>query len=141
MHIIYYVVSYCNSFDWLFCFLVSFITDIVHSCVNCLVSSHFKAFSHLLRATKDPTEDFLDEQFQKAEEKIQSQFKMERIVYSQDHLYSNQLDTVKQSQTVLVQRQFISADVREMTQHLTAYFTVNIYASVHIPEDLGVFSL
>jgi len=105
---------------------VSFITDIVRSCVNHIVSSQFKAFSHLLRATKDPIEDFLDEQFQKAEEKIQSQFKMERIVYSQDHLYSNQLDAVKQSLTVIAQRKFISADVREMTQHLTAYFKVII---------------
>ncbi|KAK7154288.1 hypothetical protein R3I94_007591 [Phoxinus phoxinus] len=104
--------------------LLKDVADIVHSCVNRLVSSHFKAFSHLLRATKDPIEDFLDEQFQKAEEKIQSQFKMERIVYSQDHLYSNQLDTVKQRLTVLAQRQVISADVREMTQHLTAYFTI-----------------
>ncbi|XP_067300148.1 interferon-induced GTP-binding protein Mx [Pseudorasbora parva] len=73
------------------------VTDIVHSCVNRIVSSHFKAFSHLLRATKDPVEDFLDEQFQKAEAKIHSQFKMEKIVYSQDSLYSNQLDTVKQN--------------------------------------------
>jgi len=123
---------------------VSFITDIVRSCVNHIVSSQFKAFSHLLRATKDPIEDFLDEQFQKAEEKIQSQFKMERIVYSQDHLYSNQLDAVKQSLTVIAQRKFISADVREMTQHLTAYFKViirHIYEWVHIPDDLGVFVL
>ncbi|XDV30309.1 hypothetical protein PO909_033254 [Leuciscus waleckii] len=107
--------------EWQYFKMVCSVAYIVHSCVNRLVSSHFKAFSHLLRATKDPIEDFLDEQFQKAEEKIQSQFKMERIVYSQDHLYSNQLDTVKQS---LVQRQVISADVREMTQHLTAYFTI-----------------
>ncbi|XP_051762873.1 interferon-induced GTP-binding protein Mx isoform X3 [Ctenopharyngodon idella] len=104
--------------------LLKDVTDIVHSCVNRIVSSHFKAFSHLLRATKDPIEDFLDEQFQKAEEKIHSQFKMERIVYSQDHLYSNKLDTVKQNLKVLGQRPFISAEVREMAQHLTAYFMI-----------------
>lgn len=61
-----------------------------------IVNSHFSAFSHLLRAAKDPIEDFLEEQFQIAEEKIHSQFKMEKMVYSQDELYSSQLDTVKQ---------------------------------------------
>uniref|UniRef100_A0A671NMA0 Dynamin-type G domain-containing protein n=1 Tax=Sinocyclocheilus anshuiensis TaxID=1608454 RepID=A0A671NMA0_9TELE len=55
------------------------------------INSHFNAFSHLLRAAKDPIEDFLEEQVQKAEEKIHSQFKMEKIVYSQDELYSSQL--------------------------------------------------
>lgn len=112
--------------------LLKDVTDIVHSCVNHIVSSHFKAFFHLLKATKDPIEDFLDEQFQKAEEKIRSQFKMERIVYSQDSLYSNQLDTVKQKQSLSVSKMMFvsagavqcSADVREMAQHLAAYFTI-----------------
>ncbi|RXN28941.1 Mx [Labeo rohita] len=102
------------------------VTDIVHSCVNCIVSSHFKAFAHLLRAAKEPLEDLLDDHFQRAEEKICSQFRMERIVYSQDRLYSSQLETVKQKQslTVLGQKAFVSADVREMAQHLTAYFKI-----------------
>uniref|UniRef100_A0A672SVR9 Dynamin-type G domain-containing protein n=1 Tax=Sinocyclocheilus grahami TaxID=75366 RepID=A0A672SVR9_SINGR len=106
--------------------LLKDVTDIVPSCVNRIIGSHFKAFSHLLRAAKEPVEDFLDDRFQRAEEKIHSQFKMERIVYSQDHLYSSHLETVKQkqSQTVLGHRAFVSADVREMAQHLTAYFTI-----------------
>ncbi|KAF4108945.1 hypothetical protein G5714_010018 [Onychostoma macrolepis] len=106
--------------------LLKDVTDIIHSCVNRIVGSHFKAFSHLLRAAKEPVEDFLDDHFLRAEGKIHSQFKMERIVYSQDHLYSSQLETVKQkqSQTVLGHRAFVSADVREMAQHLTAYFTI-----------------
>ncbi|KAK2904909.1 hypothetical protein Q8A67_006708 [Cirrhinus molitorella] len=106
--------------------LLKDVTDIVHSCVNRIVNSHFKAFSHLLRAAKEPIEDFLEFQFQKAEEKVCSQFRMERIVYSQDRLYSSQLETVKQKQslTVLGPKAFVSADVREMAQHLTAYFTI-----------------
>nr|QSH74924.1 Mx protein [Labeo catla] len=102
------------------------IKEVVHACVEHIVNSHFNAFSHLLRAAKDPIEDFLDEQFQKAEGKIHSQFKMEKIVYSQDRLYSSQLETVKQKQslTVLGQKALMSADVREMAQHLTAYFTI-----------------
>uniref|UniRef100_A0A672SUL7 Interferon-induced GTP-binding protein Mx-like n=1 Tax=Sinocyclocheilus grahami TaxID=75366 RepID=A0A672SUL7_SINGR len=71
--------------------LLKDVTEIVHTCVDRIVNSHFNAFSHLLRAAKDPIEDFLEEQFQKAEEKIHSQFKMEKIVYSQDELYSSQL--------------------------------------------------
>ncbi len=121
-----YIMVCFTSYDWLLCFLSLLFVDIVHSCVNRIVGSHFKAFYHLLRAAKEPVEDFLDDHFRRAEEKIHSQFKMERIVYSQDHLYSSQLETVKQkqSQTVLGHRAFVSADVREMAQHLTAYFTV-----------------
>ncbi len=99
-------------------------TDIIHTCVDYTVNSHFNAFSNLLRAAKDPIEDFLEEQFQKSEEKIRSQFKMEKIVYSQDVLYSRQLDDVKQKIFPSKRTSSVSADVREMAQHLTAYFTV-----------------
>ncbi|XP_067266821.1 interferon-induced GTP-binding protein Mx-like isoform X2 [Chanodichthys erythropterus] len=78
----------------------------------------------LLKDVKDPIEDFLDEQFQKAEEKIHSQFKMERIVYSQDVLYSNKLNYVKQKPSKNLSLQFASADVREMAYHLTSYLTI-----------------
>lgn len=90
------------------------------------VNSHFNAFSNLLRAAKDPIEDFLEEQFQKSEKKIHSQFKMEKIVYSQDVLYSRQLDAVKTKIFPSHFASLLSADVREMAQHLTAYFTVII---------------
>lgn len=92
-----------------------------------IVNAHFNAFSPLLRAAKDPTEDFLHEQFQRAEEKIRSQFKMERIVYSQDDLYSNQLTTAKNNlRGYGLQSPHVSADVREMAYHLTSYLTVCI---------------
>lgn len=96
-----------------------------------IVNSHFSAFSHLLRAAKDPIEDFLEEQFQKAEEKIHSQFKMEKMVYSQDELYSSQLDTVKQKSSTGfgLKASFVSADVREMSYHLTSYLKVCISKS------------
>lgn len=93
-----------------------------------IVNSHFNAFSHLLRAAKDPIEDFLDEQFQKAEGKIHSQFKMEKIVYSQDCLYSQQLTTVKQKSSTGygLKASSVNADVREMAYHLTSYLKVCI---------------
>ncbi|RXN28940.1 interferon-induced GTP-binding Mx-like protein [Labeo rohita] len=102
------------------------IKEIVHACVERIVNSHFNAFSHLLRAAKDPIEDFLDEQFQKAEGKIHSQFKMEKIVYSQDCLYSQQLTTVKQKSSTGygLKASSVNADVREMAYHLTSYLKI-----------------
>ncbi|XP_026073687.1 interferon-induced GTP-binding protein MxE [Carassius auratus] len=102
------------------------VKEIVHTCVNRVVYSHFNAFSHLLRAAKDPIEDFLEEQFQKAEEKIHSQFKMEKIVYSQDNLYSTQLETVKGKPTIGfgIKTPLFSADVQEMAYHLTSYLKI-----------------
>lgn len=101
--------------------------------MNKVVSYHFDAFPNLQRAAKEPIEDLLEQEYEKALERIQSQFKMERIVYSQDGLYSRQLETVKQkpepaktyynSRGQLISRT-VSADVREMAQHLNAYFMV-----------------
>ncbi|XP_056610037.1 interferon-induced GTP-binding protein Mx-like isoform X3 [Triplophysa dalaica] len=108
--------------------LLKDVTDIVHSCVNTIVSHHFKAFSCLMRAAKDPIEDFLENEFRKAEEKVLSQFRMEKIVYSQDSLYSRQLEAVKQQPSttgfVFSKGRSISADVREMAQHLNAYLMI-----------------
>uniref|UniRef100_A0A9J8CLE4 Dynamin-type G domain-containing protein n=1 Tax=Cyprinus carpio carpio TaxID=630221 RepID=A0A9J8CLE4_CYPCA len=106
--------------------LLKDVKELVHTCVDHIVNSHFSAFSHLLRAAKDPIEDFLEEQFQIAEEKIHSQFKMEKMVYSQDELYSSQLDTVKQKSSTGfgLKASFVSADVREMSYHLTSYLKV-----------------
>ncbi|KAK7154290.1 hypothetical protein R3I94_007592 [Phoxinus phoxinus] len=98
--------------------LLKDVADIVHSCVDRIVNSHFNAFSHLLRAAKDPIEDFFDEQFQKAVEKIHYQFKIEKIVYCQDSLYSDQLSNVKKNL-----KGYLSAE-REMTHHLTSYFKI-----------------
>uniref|UniRef100_W5UEM0 Interferon-induced GTP-binding protein Mx n=1 Tax=Ictalurus punctatus TaxID=7998 RepID=W5UEM0_ICTPU len=109
------------------------IIEIVHSCVNKVVSSHFEAFPNLLRAAKEPIEDLLEQEHGKALQTVKSQFKMEKIVYSQDRLYSRQLEAVKlkpeptkqiyNSRGHLVPKT-VSADVREMAQHLNAYFMI-----------------
>nr|XP_055071705.1 interferon-induced GTP-binding protein Mx-like [Misgurnus anguillicaudatus] len=113
--------------------LLKDVTEIVHNCVNTIVSYHFKAFSQLLRAAKDPIEDILENEFKNAEEKVKSQFKMEKIVYSQDPLYSRQLEAVKQQPAITTYVSYasgfktvksISADIREMTQHLKAYLMI-----------------
>ncbi|XP_046701764.1 interferon-induced GTP-binding protein Mx-like isoform X1 [Silurus meridionalis] len=107
--------------------LLKDVIEIVHSCVNKVVSFHFEAFPNLLRAAKNPIEDLLEQEHDKALEKILSQFKMERIVYSQDGLYSRQLEAVKLKEGSLFNSRgykTVNADVREMAQHLNAYFMI-----------------
>lgn len=91
-----------------------------------IVNTHFNALSHLESAAKEQTDCLLDKQFQKAKKKIRSQFKMEKIVYSQDDLYSDQLCNVKRksnaNQGLLAS--FVNADVRDMGYHLISHLTV-----------------
>ncbi|XP_066497224.1 interferon-induced GTP-binding protein MxE [Hoplias malabaricus] len=95
-------------------------TDIVHSCLNNIASNNFEAFPNLLRASKEPIEDLREREYEQAKKKLQAQFKMERIVYCQDGLYSWKLEYVKRNFSAKV----VNADVREMAQHLKAYFKV-----------------
>ncbi|KAG7331372.1 hypothetical protein KOW79_005341 [Hemibagrus wyckioides] len=50
--------------------LLKDISDIVHSCVNNMVSSHFEACPNLLRAAKEPIEDLLEQEHGKALENL-----------------------------------------------------------------------
>ncbi|XP_065107895.1 interferon-induced GTP-binding protein Mx-like [Paramisgurnus dabryanus] len=106
------------------------VTDIVHSDVNTIASHHFKGFPDLLRAAKHPIEDILKKELQNAEEKVKSQFRMEKFAYSQDPLYKRQLEAVKlelqQNRGYLgtIYVASFSADAREMAQHLKAYLTI-----------------
>ncbi|KAI4872216.1 hypothetical protein NFI96_000667 [Prochilodus magdalenae] len=105
--------------------LLTDITGIVHACLNDIASDHFEAFPNLLKAAKEPIEDFREQEYENAKERVKAQFKMEKIVYSQDGLYSWKLESVKKRPELakFVMRP-ISADVREMSQHLNAYFTI-----------------
>ena len=82
-----------------------------------------------MRAAKDPLEDLRELEYERAEEKLRSQFKMEKIVYSEDGIYSRQLEAAKsrpEYSDVFWKRSLkvINADVRETAHHLNAYFTV-----------------
>ena len=85
--------------------------------MNKTTSSFFEAYPNLMRAAKDPLEDLRELEYERAEEKLRSQFKMEKIVYSQDGLYRRQLKAAKRPDIV-------NADICEMTHHLNAYFRV-----------------
>lgn len=110
-----------------------FLIDIVLSSMNTIVVQHFERFPRLLREAEYPIEDFLEEEFQKAEEKVQSQFKMEKIIYCQDSLYIRQQGVVQQ-QPIVAQ----ISDVQNIAWNLNAYLTVifcNIHATVRIPME------
>ncbi|XP_056320668.1 interferon-induced GTP-binding protein MxC [Danio aesculapii] len=102
------------------------VKDIVHSSVGCIANFHFKDFPNLLMAAKEPIERFLDEQFQNAEKKIRSQFKLEKTVYCQDNLYTNHLNMIRSKNTAGfgLQASLANADVRETAFHLTSYLTI-----------------
>ncbi|XP_065107888.1 interferon-induced GTP-binding protein Mx-like isoform X2 [Paramisgurnus dabryanus] len=97
------------------------VTDIVHNGLDTLASHNFKGFPDLLTAAKHPIEDILENEFQNAEEKVKSQFRMEKIVYSQDPLYQRQLEAVN----LEVQKSsFRDDDALEIAKHLKAYLTI-----------------
>ena len=77
-----------------------------------------------MRAAKDPLEDLRELEYERAEERLRSQFKMEKIVYSEDGIYSRQLEAAKSTPNGNPFGKAINANIREMTHHLKAYFTV-----------------
>ncbi|XP_056610040.1 interferon-induced GTP-binding protein Mx-like isoform X6 [Triplophysa dalaica] len=95
------------------------VRDIVLSSVNTIVVQHFERFPRLLREAEYPIEDFLEEEFQKAEEKVQSQFRMEKIIYCQDSLYIRQQGVVQQQKVVPE-----ISDVQNIAWNLNAYLTI-----------------
>ncbi|NXI42544.1 MX protein, partial [Galbula dea] len=60
-----------------------------------LTKRHFANFHNLNRAVKIRIEDIRQHQAAEAERQIRTQFKMERIVYCQDDLYSQDLNALK----------------------------------------------
>ncbi|TRY97236.1 hypothetical protein DNTS_013722 [Danionella cerebrum] len=102
------------------------VKEIVHRSMNLTISLHFKAFDQLLRAAKDPIEDFLDIHFEEAEKKICSQFKMEKIIYSEDKIYSSHLSNAK-LKVISFNKTQTSADVQEMAYHLSSYLKITCH--------------
>lgn len=105
--------------------------------MNQTTSTFFEAYPSLMRAIKDPLEDLREQECEKAEERLRSQFKMERIIYSQDGLYSRQLEAVKaRPESILRGTQKgwkpISTDIHEMAQHLSAYLMVGCWLPCHL---------
>ncbi|CAM4411867.1 interferon-induced GTP-binding protein Mx1-like [Lepidochelys kempii] len=114
------------------------VNELVRESFTELAKDHFKDFHNLNRAAKDKIEDIRDKQAQEAETMIRVQFKMERLVYCQDNVYSQDLkiireETPKEAANSLkpassvfnlgtVPTQNDSA-IKEMAYHLEAYFS------------------
>ncbi|XP_062982678.1 interferon-induced GTP-binding protein Mx2-like [Elgaria multicarinata webbii] len=92
-------------------------------------NQHFNNFHYLRRAAQNNIEDIKLKQEDEAEIMINSQFKLESIVYCQDDIYSGDLKDVRaQSTTFLALRahRVLTAakqcSMEEMAYHLNAYF-------------------
>ncbi|MBN3298265.1 MX protein, partial [Amia calva] len=103
--------------------VLKIITDLIRADVNTIATNHFKAFPNLLRVTKVYIEDLRGQAEKTSEEMMRWQFKMEKIVYSQDSLYSYQLATSKQ-RGVSPFYTYTNADIKEMAHHVHAYFKI-----------------
>uniref|UniRef100_A0A8C3TD76 Uncharacterized protein n=1 Tax=Chelydra serpentina TaxID=8475 RepID=A0A8C3TD76_CHESE len=108
------------------------VTELVRETFTEIAMQHFENFFYLFRAAKNRIEDLKQKQEDEAEIVIANQFKMERIVYCQDSLYSEDLQETRKTTGVLPlgvavthvrsiasQKQY---SVDEMAYHLNAYF-------------------
>uniref|UniRef100_A0A8B9IXP3 MX dynamin like GTPase 1 n=1 Tax=Amazona collaria TaxID=241587 RepID=A0A8B9IXP3_9PSIT len=97
-----------------------------------LTIRHFGNFHNLNRAVKTRIEDVREKQAEEAQRHIRTQFKMERIVYCQDNLYKNDLESVNREYLNKVsngkESQVGSGTqqepyfVQELVSHTKAYF-------------------
>ncbi|XP_075287808.1 interferon-induced GTP-binding protein Mx-like isoform X1 [Opisthocomus hoazin] len=108
------------------------VIDLVEKNFMELAKRHFANFHNLNRAAKTRIEDIREKQAVEAERYIRTQFKMERIVYCQDDIYFNDLNSVKAENAtkagngkelfvVSIANQEPSF-VQEMVSHTKAYF-------------------
>ncbi|NXA35767.1 MX protein, partial [Eudromia elegans] len=96
---------------------------------------HFADFPNLYRATKASIEDIKEKQAAEAERNVQTQFKMEKIVYCQDYSYITSLKAVQEERksTEVKPQLFIQtfgavsnqdpSITEEMISHTQAYFS------------------
>ncbi|RLW07577.1 hypothetical protein DV515_00003512 [Chloebia gouldiae] len=97
-----------------------------------LAKRNFANFHNLNRVAKMKIEDIREKQAAEAERHIRTQFKMERMVYCQDHLYTHYLNTAKAqnafntSSEKNLQSLFAPKEspvVMEMASHTSVYFS------------------
>ncbi|XP_063069872.1 interferon-induced GTP-binding protein Mx-like [Engraulis encrasicolus] len=100
--------------------------DIITTAVNKTTKSFFDIYPQLMREAKDHLEDLRDQEYKRAEERLKTQFAMEKIIFSEDGLYSCQLDAIKSEprDELVKESDKTNADIRGMTHHLNAYFKI-----------------
>ncbi|XP_039404023.1 interferon-induced GTP-binding protein Mx1-like [Mauremys reevesii] len=108
------------------------VTELVRETFTEIAMQHFENFFYLFREAKTRIEDLKQKQEEEAETVIANQFKMERIVYCQDSLYSEDLQEIRKTtgvvsfgvavthvKSIASQKQY---SIDEMAYHLNAYF-------------------
>ncbi|XP_066478258.1 interferon-induced GTP-binding protein Mx1-like isoform X2 [Tiliqua scincoides] len=112
------------------------VTEIVQQAFTKVAKQHFADFQNLYKAAKNKIEGIKEKQAEEAEAVVKAQFAMEQILFCQDAVYSQDLNTVREQtaketgQAATSKRLPINgfkhteenASFTEMAYHLKAYF-------------------
>ncbi|XP_073526938.1 interferon-induced GTP-binding protein Mx-like [Phyllobates terribilis] len=107
------------------------VTDIVGKSFSEIALTHFQNFINFSKVTKTKIENLRQSREDAAESFIKTQFLMEKMVYSQDKCYRNELETlIKNSAPPNNPQQFqqrqvvdlLQCSVKEMAHHVEVYF-------------------
>uniref|UniRef100_UPI00398F148F interferon-induced GTP-binding protein Mx3-like n=1 Tax=Pristiophorus japonicus TaxID=55135 RepID=UPI00398F148F len=97
------------------------ITEITRTGFIEIAEQHFSGFCNLFKAAKINIEDISQQQECEAEMMLQAQFKVESVVYSQDSIYSDRLNTTKSEPYLIYSG---NASIQEMAYHLQTYYKI-----------------
>ncbi|XP_039599960.1 interferon-induced GTP-binding protein Mx-like isoform X2 [Polypterus senegalus] len=97
--------------------LLNAVSELMYSAYTKTAKTHFERFPNLLQVIKSLIGDILEKEFRKAEKMLQSQFDMEKHIFSQDSIYSKILTKVNSMYA-------IHSDVNLMKAHLNTYLEI-----------------
>ncbi|XP_041066625.1 interferon-induced GTP-binding protein Mx3-like isoform X2 [Carcharodon carcharias] len=96
------------------------ITEVTRTAFIDIAEQHFTAFCNLCKAAKIKIESISRQEESEAEGLLQAQFKIESVVYSQDNIYSQNLNTVKFNSKLVSG----NASIQEMSYHVQTYYKI-----------------
>lgn len=115
------------------------ISDLVRKAFIQLAQSSFVGYPNLLKTAKSKIEAIKQEKNSLAESQLRTHFKMELIVYTQDHIYSERLSELKteekedEDEDDMFPSNGNSASLKEMLLHLKSYYNI---ASLRLADQL-----
>ncbi|KAM3935765.1 interferon-induced GTP-binding protein Mx2-like [Leptodactylus fuscus] len=98
------------------------VIELIQKCFTDVASKCFAQFENLYNAALDNIEDISHKQKKEAEQIINLQFKMERIIHCQDTLYCEALSMSKLAGAGNILHDQRQLSMNELTCHLEAYF-------------------
>ncbi|XP_043557306.1 interferon-induced GTP-binding protein Mx3-like [Chiloscyllium plagiosum] len=108
--------------------MLKVIADQVQSVFNNLAVQHFVGLPNLMRNIKSKIDEIREIQEKEAEQMLKTLFQMEKMVYSQDIIYSNKLNQIQTEYEVPEEQNqqliSISTDVTAMSIHLETYYLI-----------------